>query len=145
MRNTQVFTEVESFVADLYRGKNFVLKPYFYTVPFPIVAVGAFANSILKINGNADFVLIELRCSFPFDQSPLQITDTATQETFFNVPQPWDNVVSGPNHGGFDGANLGFMKLLAANSNQMCAVQNTTNQEIAASVFVFCGAQVFTY
>lgn len=145
MRNTQLFTEIESFVADLYRGRNFTLKPYFYVVSFAAGGIGALLNATQKINGNADFVLVQMYANLALGASEFQMTDTSSQETLFNTPTPFANVVGSNSVGGYDGNNIGFMKLLAANSNQMLSVANATGGTTDAFNLILCGAQVFTY
>ena len=146
MQNTQSFAEIAAFVTDLYQGRRTKISPYYYPIAVAVLAANATANYTQKINGNADFLLVDLFTS----QNPpagtlIQITDSASQESLFNSPVDINTVARG--QGTPYDVSIGAIRRLAANSNQVITLQNTNvgGASLTAGYLVLCGVQVFLY
>lgn len=136
MRNIQSFIEVAQFVSDLYAGRRVQMKPYYYPIATTSVPASSSLPFTQKINGNCDFVLIDIITNIS-DVSDvfLQITDSATQETLFNTPVDAGNVLN---------KSIGVFKRLAANSNQVLTISNqNAATAYGAGYIVLCGVNVF--
>lgn len=144
MRNTQIFSELDLFIADLYQGRRCQVRPYAYPVSIAALAIGGtIATYTQKINGNADFILVDMCYTMNnISDVLMQITDSASQETLFNTPTPI-NTIARQYQTQFD-TSIGGLRRLAANSNQVITLQNN-NQATAldAGVLMLCGVQVF--
>lgn len=93
MRNIVDFTEIETYVARVWQGQRCILKPFFFNANFSGFAASGSETQTIKINSNADFLIVEMRVSprdttQSFGNCNLQITDGATLEQFFSAPTP---------------------------------------------------------
>lgn len=142
MFQTQSFNEVEALVSDLYRGARCILRPYMYIINFDDIIAGAQATNTQKINGNADFILVDLWSQLNFNSGVLiQITDSASQETLFNTPVDCLSVIN--NCEIPVDRSLGFMKRFPANSNQIINLNNTYNDDMTDRSIILNGVNVF--
>lgn len=142
MFQTQSFTELDALVSDLYRGARCILRPYMYVIPFTAPAANSTVTNTQKINGNADFILVDLWSSIGFDPTMyIQITDSASQETLFNTPANCSSVVN--QYGTNVDRSLGFMKRFPANSNQVINLINQAGSPDFARSIILNGVNVF--
>ena len=93
MRNIVDFTEIEAYVARIWQGQRCILKPFFFNANFAGFTASEQETQTIKINSNADFLIVEMRASSNsvldlFRNCSLQITDGATLEQFFSAPTP---------------------------------------------------------
>lgn len=93
------YSDLQSFVATMYRNKPFFMRPYAYPVEFLAVAVGATGTQFLTIQANADFTLTEISSQlFNVGNSAainplgaMLITDTGSNEKWSNDFVPFSN------------------------------------------------------
>ena len=97
MRNIVDFTELEAYVSRVWQGQRCILKPYFFNADFAGFLASGSETQTIKINSNADFLIVEMRASAKnetqiYANCNLQITDGATLEQFFSAPVPMVDV-----------------------------------------------------
>lgn len=147
MKNVQSFQEIESYVADLYAGRRVSMKPYVYVVQNAAVGANSVLDVTFKINGNADFVLVNIAhtSTIPITDIQIQIVDSATQETLFNSPVDLGVVSENSIYTTIEFPSIGLFKQWIANSNQVLKIGNVGGGAFAAGTFAFFGVQVFEY
>lgn len=147
MYNTQSFAELNAQIADLYYGRRVKVTPYMYPVSLASAASGGgIVTATQKINGNADFLLVELLArggSVQPADAIIQITDSASQETLFNTPASFLTVVGDWSQD--RNKSIGMSKRLAANSNQVITLQNNGAFSLDAMTIILNGVQIFQY
>lgn len=91
------YSDLQSFVATMYRNKPFFMRPYAYPVEFLNVAAAATSTQFLTIQANGDFTLTEIAsfvssvAATPAPIAPLgaiQIVDTGSNEKWTNDLTP---------------------------------------------------------
>lgn len=90
--NRYNYSDLQTFVATMYRGKPFFMRPFAYPVEFLSLAAAATATQFVTIQANADFVVTEIAAvAFTSDYSgsfsmvgSMLITDTGSNEKWTN-------------------------------------------------------------
>lgn len=147
MRNIVDFTEIEAYVARIWQGQRCILKPFFFNADFAGFAASGLETQTIKINSNADFLIVENRvaganATQSYANCSLQITDGATLEQFFSAPVPLPDVCTVQ---GKYKQSMAVPRRVAGNSLlTIAASENTGASAVAAFQLSLVGVLVFT-
>lgn len=141
------FLQLQSLIAEMYRGRRVDVRPFGYVFDFDIIADGTEGVSTNKIIGNADFIVCSMSASNQDGLSDgsgrtLQIIDSGSEERFFDTPAPLLLVCSGP----YNERGLSYPRRVAGNSllTATIAVPATTGAMPVTQLYLN-GVNVYVY
>ncbi len=143
------FTALELLAAQYFSGRSCKLIPYLLGVTMPsTIAAGDVGLGYQRVPANmAGLLVVALTIAHDtidsFQPFRLQITDTGSQERYFNSPVPALSVAGCLVISGNGQSNLTVPRLIAGNTQIEVALYNDSGADSTGSEVVFHGVGVY--
>ena len=143
------FTEIESVIAQYFEGRPCRVVPFAYPFEFATLAASGSGLAIQRVQSNANFLLMSVESMVSagsFNDITIQITDTGSQEKFFETPVPvTSNCGTVDSQAGLNTHNLAFPRLIAGNSTIQVDLAAGAAGAATTPAILLVGVHVYVY